>query len=100
MGVVKFGETDVFGRRLGSRPGSTVSFSSSDPVTSELVEETIAIALRRSRTESFSASASIGADSTGDVAIAFSKAPYQAPYNAKPSMKNVNIDDQGPVFWR
>src|SRR6266404_2397295 len=81
-------------------PVRLVSFSSSDPVTSGLVEETIAIALRRSRTESFFAPASIGADSTGDVAIAFRKAPYQAPYNAKPSMKNVNIDDQGPVFWR
>jgi hypothetical protein len=59
--------------------------------------------LRRSREEISSgcgAIASVGDDSTGDLAAACSKAPYEAPYKAKPSMKNVNIDDRDAVFWR
>jgi hypothetical protein len=57
--------------------------------------------LRRSREEISSgcgAIASVGDDSTGDLAAACSKAPYEAPYKAKPSMKNVNIDDRDAVF--
>src|ERR1700694_3555295 len=78
-----------------------VSLSGFDPATSGLVvEETIAIVLRRSCTVGFSAFASIGAGSTREVVISFSKVPYAAPYNAKPSVKNVNIDDQGPAFRR
>jgi hypothetical protein len=87
------------------RPFRLVSFSSSDPVTSEF-EETMAMNLRRSHEELSSgcaAFASVGHDSTGDVAAACRKVPYEpyeAPYKAKPSMKNVNIDGQDAVFWR
>jgi hypothetical protein len=61
------------------------------------------IALRRAHQEISSGSgalARVGDGSTGDVASACGEAQYDAPYNAKPSIKNARIDDQGAVFWR
>jgi hypothetical protein len=62
------------------------------------------IALRRSRRGLASGGGSfacVGDDSRWDVAITCGEAQYDAPYNAKPSMKNVRIDDpQGALSWR
>jgi hypothetical protein len=75
--------------------------SRSGTVTPGLAEvETMEMSLRRSNGEIFSGCRALG--SAGEVA-SFSKAPYEpyeAPYNAKPSIKHVNVDDQGPVFRR
>jgi hypothetical protein len=54
------------------------------------------IALRRSRQGLASGGGSfacVGDDSRRDVAIPCGEAQYDAPYNAKPSMKNARIDD-------
>jgi hypothetical protein len=62
------------------------------------------IALRRSRQGGASGGGSfacVGDDSRRDVAITCGKAQYDAPYSAKPSMKNVRIDDhQGALSLR
>ena len=67
----------------------------SGAVTSALAEgETID--MRRSNGEILSGCRALA--SVGDVAIPLTEAPYEAPYSAKPSVKNVNIDGQVPVF--
>jgi hypothetical protein len=76
--------------------------SRSGAVTPGLAEGgTIEMNLRRSSGEIFSGCRALA--SAGEVAVSFSKAPYgpyEAAYNAKPSVKNANIDGQGPVFRR
>jgi hypothetical protein len=59
-------------------------------------EEMTASDLRRSRTESFSASVSIEQDPTGDVAIACSKLQYEVPCSAKALPKDANTDEIPP----
>src|ERR1700733_3632092 len=79
--------------RQGSRSGAVI------PGLAE--GGTMEMNLRRSNGKIFSGCRVLG--SAGEVARSFSKAPYEpyeAPYNAKPSIKNVNIDGQGPVFRR
>jgi len=88
-----------------SDPGPARSASSSSSITLERVEEaTIAMALRRSRQEiSFGCGTLTSArdESAANAAIACGEAQYDAPYSAKPSMKNARIgDDQGAVFGR
>jgi hypothetical protein len=59
------------------------------------------MALRRSRQEISSgcgALASARDESTDHVTIACGEAQYDAPYSAKPSMKNARTGDQGAVF--
>jgi hypothetical protein len=72
--------------------------SCSGAVTPGLTEGgTIEMNLRRSSGEIFSGCRALA--SAG--AVSFSKAPYgpyEAAYNAKPSVKNVNIVGQSPVF--
>jgi hypothetical protein len=58
------------------------------------------IALGRSRTERCSGWPDFASDSTGGAAIACTEAQYKAPYDAKPSMKNADIDDHNVLFRR
>ena len=73
-------------------------------IPERVAEETIAKAPRRAHQEFSSSSGALAsaADvSTDNAAIACEEPQYDAPYNAKPSMKDARIGDhQGGVFWR
>jgi hypothetical protein len=83
-------------------PSQLRQISCSGAVNSGLAEgETIEMNLRGSNGEIVSGCRALA--SAGEVAVSFGKAPYEpyeAPYNAKAFVKDVNIDGQDPVFRR